>query len=54
MVANVLVGHSAYNFSTSLYHEDGGHMILRNGIELNLKLDLRLTKQVVGITNLTN
>ena len=52
MVANVLVEHSAYNFNTRLYHEDGGHMILRNGTELNLKLDLRLTKQVVFITTL--
>ena len=50
MVANVLVEHSAYNFNTSLYHEDGGHMILKNSIELNLKPDLRLMKQVVCIT----
>lgn len=52
MVANVLVGHSAYNFNISLYHEDGGHIFLRNGTELNLKLDLRFMKQVVCITTL--
>lgn len=52
MGAIVLVEHSAHNFNTSLYHEDGGHMILRNGTEFNLKLDLRLMKQVVCITTL--
>jgi len=52
MIANVLVEHSAHNFNTSLYHEDGGHTILRNGIELNLKPDLRLMKQVACITTL--
>jgi hypothetical protein len=49
MDANVLEEPVAYILKASIYHEDGGNRMFQNGIELNLKLKLRIMEHVICV-----